>query len=101
MTSKGFQGKTRKKKSKTNTILLGIIGLVVLGLLAVGMSSVFLVTKTTPAASNSVADTSTGGVAVVSREAKYLGAPTDATALANAEAGQAGVPTLVFFHADW
>ena len=34
-------------------------------------------------------------------ETKYLGPPTDANSLALSEAGQAGQPTLVWFHADW
>lgn len=34
-------------------------------------------------------------------ELKYLGPPTDMAGLALAEAGQAGQPVLVWFHADW
>ncbi len=101
MAAKGFKGKTQKKKSKANAIILGVFGVVVLGLLAFGMSSVFRVTKTVSATDNTSAEDSAGSVAPVSREVKYLGPPTDAAALANAEAGQTGKPTLVMFHADW
>lgn len=101
MASKGFQGKTKKKKSKSSMMIFGVFGVVVLGLLAFGMSSVFQVTKSAPAASDPAAGESAGGVAVVSRESKYLGAPTDAAALAKAESGEIGTPTVVFFHADW
>jgi len=99
MASKGFQGKTKKKKSKANAMILGVFGVVVLGLLAFGMSSVFQVTNST--ADETSAGDSAEGIAVVSREVKYLGPPTDAAALANAESGQTGKPTLVMFHADW
>ncbi len=102
MASKKVQGKTKAKKSNSNAILLGVVGLAVLGLLAFGMSSVFQVTKTPPAADNaSAAEGVTGGIAITDRETTYLGANSDPTALARAETGASGHPTLVMFHADW
>ena len=38
---------------------------------------------------------------VADAETKYLGPPTDMAGLSLAEAGQAGQPVLVWFHADW
>ncbi len=89
--------KVTQKKPKTGLIILGVMGVVLAGVLVAGMSSVFRVTKTAP----DDASAAVGALAIADRETTFLGAPTDAAALASAEAGQFGVPTLVFFHADW
>jgi len=95
------------KKLNTGYIWLGVVGVALVGLIAVGMTTVLHRpnTKTVDAVSADVAPPDstgvTGAVPIADRETTYLGASTDASALANAEAGETGNPTLVMFHADW
>lgn len=104
---KGFKGKSTKK-SNAGRIWIGIVGVALVGLIAVGMTTVFQrpsVETADAVAVDVAASDSSGAVAevvpITDRETAYLGASTDATALARAENGETGNPTLVMFHADW
>ncbi len=98
--NKSKRGKSASKKFSTGIIMLVVMGVVLVGALIAGMSSVFHVSSPAPeeaAASNA----GLGGLAVTDRTTEFLGASTDAAALARAETGATGHPTLVMFHADW
>ncbi|MCQ3978515.1 MAG: hypothetical protein DPW09_34255 [Anaerolineae bacterium] len=119
---------TQKKQSKrqngnhsnsTGRWVMIAVGVLIIGLLAVGMAQILGprqnqevisvaaqsdVSALPIAGANSHPDQAGIGDASVDAadpEIPYLGPPTDVAGLALAEAGQAGQPTLVWFHADW
>ena len=100
---KGFTGK-EAKKSNAGRIWMGIVGVALVGLIAVGMSTVFQRPSAeigdVVAVDTGASDASSAAV-VVDRETTYLGSRSDVAALAKAETGETGHPTLVMFHADW
>jgi thioredoxin 1 len=120
---------TQKKQSKqpdekaqshsTGRWVMIIVGVLIIGLLAVGMAQVLgpsqnqgfvstavqsnVSTLPTVSANSYPEQASIVDVPVdaADPETQYLGLPTDVTSLTLAETGQAGQPTLVWFHADW
>lgn len=82
-----------KNKRLGGFLVLGV-SLVLIGLLVSGMTQLW-----------SQDNQQQAGIAApagaANPETRYLGQPTDPAGLALAEAGQAGQPTLVWFHADW
>ncbi|MFQ5576163.1 MAG: hypothetical protein ACE5G8_04150 [Anaerolineae bacterium] len=122
---RGFQGrgggkKATPQKSRANRIWLVVAGVAVLGLMALGMAEVFQGNRAANAPRQGVQIQAEGLEAVsldeaakesapaidsapppTDRETAYLGSPTDAEGLVRAETGRAGMPTLVWFHADW
>ena len=85
----------RKNKKSGGFLAIGV-GVVLVGLLISGMSQIW--NQGTPQQSAAVA---AAPASAADPETKFLGQPTDPDGLALAEAGQAGQPTLVWFHADW
>jgi thiol-disulfide isomerase/thioredoxin len=82
------------KNKKLGSFLVIGAGLLLLALVISGMSHVW--------GTDSQQQTAAAAPATaVDAETRYLGLPTDPEGLALAEAGQAGQPTLVWFHADW
>lgn len=118
-TGPAASGRKTGSKSTGNNLLLTIgVGVLVLGLLAFGTFQLFgpAQSQGTNAAAAIAAGNETlesvsldegrnlepaAAAPVTDRETRYLGPATDAAALAQAEAGEIGQPTLVFFHADW
>lgn len=117
--SKQHNEKAQSQHQPSSRWVMIIVGVLIIGLLTVGMAQVLGPSQnqeitSTAAQSNdstlpaiganshpeqtSIADTS---VDAADPEIQYLGPPTDVTSLTLAEAGQAGQPTLVWFHADW
>ena len=92
--SRRRKGKSKSRKSNTNLLVIGV-GVLVLGLLAYGMLQVFAPVQ------SAGADANNAPVTTASREAQFLGPPSDPAGLSLAEAGSADQPTLVWFHADW
>ncbi|MEW5958882.1 MAG: hypothetical protein AB1801_14210 [Chloroflexota bacterium] len=116
------QSKRRNGKAYTNSTgrwVMIAVGVLIMGLLAVGMAQVLgssqnqeVISAAAPsdvsalpiAGANSHPGQAGIGDApldVADPETQYLGPPTDVAGLALVEAGQAGQPTLVWFHADW
>lgn len=111
-------GRKTGSKSTSNNLLLTIgVGVLVLGLLAFGTFQLFgpVQSQGTNAAAIAAGNETLESVSldegrnleqaaaapVTDRETRYLGPATDAATLTQAEAGEIGQPTLVFFHADW
>ncbi|NJN97597.1 MAG: hypothetical protein HC875_27725 [Anaerolineales bacterium] len=110
-------GKRKATPSAFSRLKLAGIAILVAGLLAFGVAQ--LMDANQPAISSAVKGNPTASPGVNSDpasnqesgtdspidatdlEAKYLGPPTDVANLSLAEAGQAGQPVLVWFHADW
>ena len=109
------QGSRPAKKSSANAVLIGVAGVAIVSLLALGMFQVLdigggqevagsnLQIEAGNLQSVSVEDGSRleSVAAPVDRETQYLGPDTDPATLALAEVGEVGKPTLVWFHADW
>lgn len=98
---KNKRGKPVAKKSRSGIIIIAVMGLVLVGALVAGMSSIFQVSTTAPSDDGAAAESAAGSIAITDRETTYLGANSDPTALARAATGASGHPTLVMFHADW
>jgi len=100
---KNRRGKSTTQKSKSGIVIIVVMGLVLVGALVAGMSSVFQVSTTASDEANTAESDggALGGIAITDRETTYLGPNSDPTALTRAETGTTGHPTLVMFHADW
>ncbi len=122
ITTQKKQPKRSNRKATQRAIGLIIMagtGILIIGLLAYGIAqlldtssnqgAVSLAVKGDTAASSEVNTNSHSNqesvedspIDVADPETKYLDPPTDMAGLALAEAGQAGQPVLVWFHADW
>lgn len=122
VTTQKKQSKRRNGKAQAHSTgrwVMIIVGVLIIGLLAVGMAQVLGpsqnqevisaaaqsdVSALPIAGANSHPDQAGIGDAPVDAadpETQYLGPPTDVAGLSLAETGQAGQPTLVWFHADW
>lgn len=124
MAKRRGKNKDNRQKKSASYLVLGV-GVLVVGLIALGMTQVLdigpaqsahqtaLQTEATNLQStslenahqvNAAPDNSleTDGVeTVVDREIRYLGPPSDPATMTLAEAGDMEQPTLVWFHADW
>lgn len=83
-----------KNKRLGGFLVIGI-GVVLVGLLVSGMARFWGQDNHQQAAAAAPVSSA------ANPEIRYLGPPTDPDGLALAEAGQAGQPTLIWFHADW
>lgn len=122
ITTQKKQAKRRNRKGHSNSTshwMIIAVGVLTTGLLAVGIAQVLGpgqnqevisaaaqgdVSALPIVGANSHPDQTgiaAASVDAVDPETQYLGPSTDVASLALAEAGQAGQPTLVWFHADW
>lgn len=122
--SRGYQGNKSAKKSASNSYLVLGVGILTLGLLALGTVQVLgfgsggesqqttLQADTASLQSTTIEEGNHPGsivkdsdkqaeAPVADRETLYLGPPSDPAGMTLAETGEVGQPTLVWFHADW